>query len=347
MDEALYERLFLIHEGARNHKKWRNAMTAQRSLLMVLAAGMLVVSAPARADDYPSKPVRVIVPFSAGGLNDVVGRLIADKLSEKLGKRFIAENRTGAGGVVGTEMLAQAAPDGYTLGITSIANAVHPALYKLSYDPKAAFAPVAFIASVPNVFAVKKDLPVNSVKEFIALAKSKPGQLQYASGGVGGSLHLGFELFKDKAGIDVLHVPFKGANPAVINVMGGHSDAIIGSTSSVGPHIISGKVKGIAVSAKKRSEMLPDVPTFAEAGLPGFETGNWIGLSAPAGTPPAVIEKLNKAIAEILEMPEVKKQLAARGATADAMSPAEFGKYIDDETKTWTGVVKSRGIKAE
>lgn len=322
-------------------------MTATRSLFIILAAGVLVASGPVQADDYPSKPVRVIVPFAAGGLNDVVGRLIADKLSEKLGKRFLAENRTGAGGVIGTEILAQAAPDGYTLGITSIANAVHPALYKLSYDPKTAFAPVAIIASVPNVFAVKKDLPVNSVKEFIALAKSKPGQLQYASGGVGGSLHLGFELFKDKAGIDVLHVPFKGANPAVVNVMGGHSDAIIGSTSSVGPHIISGKVKGIAVSAKKRSEMLPDLPTFAEAGLPGFETGNWIGLSAPAGTPPAVIEKLNKAIASILEMPDVKKQLEARGATGDAMTPAEFAKFIDDETRVWSGLVKARGIKAE
>ena len=322
-------------------------MRTRRNLLLLIAAAMLAAPAPVLADDYPSKPVRVIIPFSAGGLNDVVGRLIADHLSEKLGKRFLAENRTGAGGVVGTEMLAQAAPDGYTLGITSIANAVHPALYKLSYDPKTAFAPVAFVASVPNVFAVKNDLPVNSVKEFIALAKSKPGHLQYASGGVGGSLHLAFELFKDKAGIDVLHVPFKGANPAVINVMGGHSDAIIGSTSSIGPHILSGKVKGLAVSAKKRSQMLPDVPTFAEAGLPGLETGNWIGISAPAGTPPAVIEKLNKAIATILEMPDVQKQLAARGAHADIMTPAEFAKYIDDETATWTGIVKARGIKAE
>jgi len=321
-------------------------MTALRSLLIVLAAIMLV-AAPVRADDYPSKPGRVIIPFSAGGLNDILGRLIADQLSEKLGKRFVAENRTGAGGVVATEMLAQAPPDGYTLGITSIANAVHPALYKLSYDPKTAFAPVAFIASVPNAFAVKRELPANSVKEFIALAKTRPGQLQYASGGVGGSLHLAFELFKDKAGIDVLHVPFKGANPAVINVMGGHSDAIIGSTSTIGPHVLSGKVKGLAVSSKQRNKMLPDIPTFAEAGFPGFETGNWIGLSAPAGTPPAVIDKLNRTIAAILEMPEVKKQIEARGATAEIMTPAEFAKYVDDETNLWSGIVKARGIKAE
>lgn len=320
-------------------------MTVSRRLLLSLAA--LALTTPALADDYPSKPVRLIIPFSAGGLNDVVGRLVADRLSEKLGKRFVAENRTGAGGVVGTELLANSAPDGYTLGITSIANAVHPALYKLSYDPKKAFAPVAFVASVPNVFAVKKDLPVNSVKEFIALAKSKPGELQYASGGAGGSLHLAFELFKDKAGIDVLHIPFKGANPAVIAVMGGHHDAIIGSSSSIGPHVLSGKVKGIAVAAKKRSAMVPDLPTFAEAGLPGFETGNWIGISAPAGTPPAIIEKLNKAIGEVLAMPEVQQALAKRGATVDPMTPAEFAKYIDDETETWGKVIKSKGIKAQ
>jgi tripartite-type tricarboxylate transporter receptor subunit TctC len=321
-------------------------MTISRRLLLSLTALALVTPAMA-ADDYPTKPVRIIIPFSAGGLNDVVGRLIADRLTDKLGKRFIAENRTGAGGVVGTELLANSAPDGYTLGITSIANAVHPALYKLSYDPKKAFAPVAFVASVPNAFAVRKDLPVNSVKEFIALAKSKPGELHYASGGVGGSLHLAFELFKDKADIDVLHIPFKGANPAVINVMGGHSDAIIGSTSSIGPHILSGKVKGLAVSAKKRSAMLPNIPTFAEAGVPGLETGNWIGISAPAGTPPAIVEKLNKTIATILDMPEVQKALAARGASADAMTSAEFTKYIDDETARWGSIIKAKGIKAQ
>jgi tripartite-type tricarboxylate transporter receptor subunit TctC len=320
-------------------------MTVTRRLLLSLAALALV--SPAMADDYPSKPVRLIIPFSAGGLNDVVGRLVADRLTEKLGKRFVAENRTGAGGVVGSELLANSAPDGYTLGITSIANAVHPALYKLSYDPKKAFAPVACIASVPNVFAVKKDLPVNSVKEFIALAKSKPGELQYASGGAGGSLHLAFELFKDKAGIDVLHVPFKGANPAVIAVMGGHHDAIIGSSSSIGPHVLSGKIKGMAVAAKNRSAMVPNLPTFAEAGFPDFETGNWIGISAPAGTPPAIIEKLNKAIAEVIKMPEVEQALAKRGATADVMTPAEFAKLIDDETATWGNVIKSKGIKAQ
>jgi tripartite-type tricarboxylate transporter receptor subunit TctC len=322
-------------------------MTTFRKLILPIAALALLAAAPAAADDYPTKPVRVIIPFSPGGVNDVVGRLVATYLSERLGKRFVPENRTGAGGVVGSEMLAQARPDGYTLGIMSIANAVHPWLYKLSYPGNKAFAPVAFVASVPNVFAVYPKLPVNSVKEFIALAKQKPGDLHYASGGVGGSLHLAFELFKEKAGIDVLHVPFKGASPAAINVIGGHSQAIIGSTSTIGPHILSGKLKGLAVAAKKRSPMLPNVPTFAEAGFPGYETGNWIGIAAPAGTPEPIIAKLNEEIGKILKVAEVEKQLAARGASPEAMSPAEFGKYMDDETETWGRVIKARGIKPQ
>ena len=322
-------------------------MKALRSLLLTIAALALAVPAPAAADDYPSKPIRLIVPFSPGGLNDVLGRLMATHLTDKLGKKVVVENRTGAGGVVGSEMLANAAPDGYTVGITSIANALHPALYKLSYPGNKAFAPVGFVASIPNAFAVKLDLPVKTVKEFIALAKSKPGQLQYASGGAGGSLHLAFELFKDMAGIDVLHIPFKGANPAVISVMGGHHDAIIGSMSSIGPHIKSGKIRGLAVTSKQRSPVVPDTPTFAEAGMPQYGGGNWIGISAPAGTPAPVIDKLNKAMAEALKMPEVQKVLASRGATSDTMSPAEFAKFVDSETKTWGDVIRSKGIKAQ
>jgi tripartite-type tricarboxylate transporter receptor subunit TctC len=321
--------------------------TLSRLLLSIAALTFAAISPAAAADDYPSKPVRLIVPFSAGGLNDVVGRLVATGLSEKLGQKFVVENRTGAGGVVGSELLANAAPDGYTLGITSIANAVHPALYKLSYPGNKAFAPVAFCASIPNAFAVSLKVPAKTVKEFIALAKSKPGQLQYVSGGAGGSLHLAFELFKDMADIDVLHIPFKGASPAMINLVGGHSDAVIGSVSSVGPHIRSGKVRGLAVTSKQRSAVLPDTPTFTEAGMPEYGGGNWIGISAPAGTPAPIVDKLNKAVAEVLKQPDVLKQLAARGATADTMTPAEFAKHLDDETATWGRVVKSAGIKAE
>jgi tripartite-type tricarboxylate transporter receptor subunit TctC len=322
-------------------------MTRLRRLLLSLAALALIIPGPAAADDYPSKPVRLIIPFSPGGLNDVLGRLMATHLSDKLGKKVVVENRTGAGGVVGSEILANATPDGYTLGITSIANALHPSLYKLSYPGNKAFAPVGFVASIPNAFAVKLDLPAKSVKEFIALAKAKPGELQYGSGGAGGSLHLAFELFKDMAGIDVLHIPFKGANPAVISVMGGHTDAIIGSMSSIGPHIKSGKIRGLAVTSKQRSPVVPDTPTFAEAGMPEYGGGNWIGISAPKGTPAPVIDKLNKAMAEVLKMPEVQKVLASRGATSETMSPAEFAKLIDDETATWGKVIKSKGITTQ
>jgi tripartite-type tricarboxylate transporter receptor subunit TctC len=316
-------------------------------MVLAVAALLFAVTSAARADDYPSKPVRLIIPFAPGGLNDVVGRLVATQLSEKLGKKFVAENRTGAGGVVGSEIVAQSPPDGYTLLIVSIANAVHPSLYKLSYDGNKAFAPISFFASSPNALAVSQNLPVKTVKEFIALAKSKPGEIQYASGGVGGSLHLAMELFKDTVGIDLLHVPFRGAGPAVIDVAGGHTQAIMATVSTLAAHIHSGKVRGLAVTGKERIPILSDLPTFAEAGVPNYDTGNWIGLSAPAGTPEPIIAKLHKEIAEIQKLPDVKKQLDAHGSTAQAMSTAEFAAYINQETERWASVIKAKGIKPQ
>jgi tripartite-type tricarboxylate transporter receptor subunit TctC len=316
-------------------------------MVLAVAALLFAVTSAARADDYPSKPVRVVIPFAPGGINDVVGRLIATHLSERLGKRFIPENRTGAGGVVGSEIVAQSPPDGYTLLIVSIANAVHPSLYKLSYDGNKAFAPISFFASSPNALAVSQNLPVKTVKEFIALAKSKPGEIQYASGGVGGSLHLAMELFKDTVGIDLLHVPFRGAGPAVIDVAGGHTQAIMATVSTLAAHIHSGKVRGLAVTGKERIPILSDLPTFAEAGVPNYDTGNWIGLSAPAGTPEPIIAKLHKEIAEIQKLPDVKKQLDAHGSTAQAMSTAEFAAYINQETERWASVIKAKGIKPQ
>jgi tripartite-type tricarboxylate transporter receptor subunit TctC len=321
--------------------------TIHRTMVLAVAALLFAVTSAARADDYPSKPVRVVIPFAPGGINDVVGRLIATHLSERLGKRFIPENRTGAGGVVGSEIVAQSPPDGYTLLIVSIANAVHPSLYKLSYDGNKAFAPISFFASSPNALAVSQNLPVKTVKEFIALAKSKPGEIQYASGGVGGSLHLAMELFKDTVGIDLLHVPFRGAGPAVIDVAGGHTQAIMATVSTLAAHIHSGKVRGLAVTGKERIPILSDLPTFAEAGVPNYDTGNWIGLSAPAGTPEPIIAKLHKEIAEIQKLPDVKKQLDAHGSTAQAMSTAEFAAYINQETERWASVIKAKGIKPQ
>jgi tripartite-type tricarboxylate transporter receptor subunit TctC len=321
-------------------------MHGTRALLLGIAAATLALT-PAQAQDYPSKPVRIIVPFAPGGLNDVVGRLIATHLTERLGKQFIVENRAGAGGVLGTELVAKAPKDGHTLLIVSIAHAFNPALYKLSYDSIKSFTPIAMILSSPNALAVNPNLPAKTLQEFVALAKAKPGELQYASGGVGGSLHLGFELFKRTAGIDVLHVPFKGAGPAMIDVIGGHTKAIIATVSTLATHVRSGKLRALAISGDKRSTMLPDVPTFDEGGVRGYEAGNWIGIAAPAGTPDAIIAKLHAEISAMQALPEVQKRFANDGAEVVRMSPAEFAAYMAAEHDRWGRIVREAGIKAQ
>jgi tripartite-type tricarboxylate transporter receptor subunit TctC len=322
-------------------------MARLHSILLKAAGLMLALTTAVAAQDYPSKPVRIIIPFAPGGLNDIIGRVIATHLTERLGKQFIAENRTGAGGVVGTEMAANAPADGHTLTIVSIANALHPALYKLSYDPHKAFDAVAIFATSPNSLAVNPELPAKTVKEFIALAKAKPGDIQYASGGIGGSLHLGMELFKIVAGIDLLHVPFRGAGPASIDVIAGNTKAMMASTSSLTPHIRSGKLRGLAISAQKRVAALPDLPTFIEAGVPQYEGGNWIGIAAPAGTPKEIIALLHKEIAAIQDKPDVKAQMENRGVYIVKMSTPEFGAFMESEIAKWGRVVKERGIKAQ
>lgn len=317
-----------------------------RKLVLTVAALLLTSAAAATAQDYPTKPVRVIVPFAPGGLNDIVARTVATHLSERLGKQFIVENRTGAGGIVGSELVANSPKDGYTLLIVSLAHAVNPWLYKLPYDPHKAFAPISLVVSSPNAFAVHPSLPAKNVKEFIALAKKEPGQIMYASGGVGGSLHLGFELFKLEAGIDVLHVPFRGAGPAVVDTVGGHTKAIIATVTTLAPHVKSGKLRALGISGTKRSPTMPDVPTFTEAGV-SYEAGNWIGLAAPAGTPAAIIDKLNKEISAVQDMPDVQKRFGDEGADVIKMTPAQFGAYMDSEMTKWGRVIKEGNIKAE
>jgi tripartite-type tricarboxylate transporter receptor subunit TctC len=321
-------------------------MPRMLTTLFAAASVAVALAAPAAAQDYPAKPVRIVVPFAPGGLNDIAARLFAPHLSERLGKQFVVDNRTGAGGVVGSEIVANAPKDGYTLLIASIAHAVNPSLYKLPYDPVKAFDPVAMFVSSPNALAVTPGLPAKTVKEFVALAKAKPGSLLYASGGIGGSLHLGYELFKLTAGIDVVHVPFKGAGPAVIDVAGGHSQSIIATITTLIPHHKSGKLRLLGVSGSKRSAIMPDLPTIEEQGLK-YEAGNWIGLVAPAGTPRDVIEKLNKEIAEIQKLPDVQKRMQDSGADIVTMTPAEFGKYMNEELDKWGKVVKQAGIKAQ
>jgi tripartite-type tricarboxylate transporter receptor subunit TctC len=318
-----------------------------RSLMLTAAGMLLAVSTSVAAQDYPNKPVRLIIPFPPGGSNDVVGRMVATQLSERLGKQVVVDNRSGAGGVIGTDIAAKSPPDGYTLLVISIAHAVNPWLYKLNYDPIKAFAPIGILATGPNVLVINPSLPVNSVKELVALAKQKPGELQYASAGVGSFQHLGGELFKLNAGVDILHVPFKGGGPAMIDVIGGHTNVMFSSLVQTTPHIRSGKLKALGTGGTKRSPVLPEVPTVAEAGVPTYEAVNWWGIVAPAGTPQPILDKLHKELTAVLSSPEAQKQFENEGASVVQMSSAEFASFIAKELAKWERVVKEANIKAE
>ena len=321
-------------------------MPRMRSIL-IGAAGLLVAltTTVAAQSDYPNRPVRLIIPFPPGGSNDVVGRMIATQMSEKLGKQVVVDNRAGAGGVLGTEVVSKAPNDGYTLGVISIAHSVNPWLYKLGYDPVKSFEPVGLMATGTNVLVVHPSLPARSVKELIALAKKE--ELQYASAGIGSFQHLGTELFKLEAGINLLHVPFKGGGPSMNDVLGGHTKIMMSSLVQTTPHIKSGRLLALATGGKKRSPVLPDVPTVAEAGVPTYEALNWWGIIAPAGTPAAVIAKLHAALSQVQDMPEVQKQFDAQGASVSKMTSAEFGKFMVNELNKWERVVKQAGIKAQ
>jgi tripartite-type tricarboxylate transporter receptor subunit TctC len=314
---------------------------------IMLVFAFALCSGMATAQIYPSKPVRLIIPFPPGGSNDIVGRFIATKLTERLGKQVVADNRGGAGGVIGTEAAAKSDPDGYTLLVISSAYAINTSLYKLPYDPVKAFSPVAKVGTGPNVFAIHPGVPVNSVKEFIALAKEKPGQLNFAAAGVGSFQHLGSELFKSMAKVDVGIVQFKGGGPAMIDVIGGHTHAALGSLIQFMPHIKSGKVKALGTGGAKRSVSLPDVPTIAEAGVAGYEANNWWGILAPAGTPRPIIDQLYKEISGILSSAETHKVFGDQGAEVDKLGPVEFGPYIVAETAKWGKVIREANIKAE
>jgi tripartite-type tricarboxylate transporter receptor subunit TctC len=318
-----------------------------RRLLLGAAGALLALSTLAAAQDYPTRPVRLIIPFPPGGSNDVVGRGIATQLSEKLGKQVVVDNRGGAGGVIGTEAVANSPADGYTLGIISIAHAVNPWLYKLTYDPIKAFVPVGILATGPNVLVVHPDLPAKSVKELIDLAKQKPGELQWASAGIGSFQHLGGTLFALTAGIDIQHIPFKGGGPAMVDVVGGHTRIMFSSLVQTTGHIRSGKLRALGVGGTKRSPVLPDVPTIAEAGLPGYEALNWWGIVAPAGTPQPIIDKLHATLKVVLDSPDVQKQFANEGADVVQMTPPEFGAFMVSEMAKWERVVKEGKIKAE
>jgi tripartite-type tricarboxylate transporter receptor subunit TctC len=319
---------------------WRLAAAA----VAAITAGAIT---PATAQDYPTRPVRMIIPFPPGGSNDVMGRLIATHLGDRLGKQVVVDNRSGAGGVIGTEFAAKSPPDGYTLLVISIAHAVNPWLYKLAYDPIKDFSPVGLLARGANVLVVHPSLPVGSVKELIDLAKSKPGDLPYASAGIGSFEHVGGELFKLMAGVDLLHVPFRGGGPALVDTVGGHTKVMFSSLVQTVPQIRDGKLRALGTGGPMRSPVLPDVPTISEAGVPGYEAVNWWGVAAPAGLPLAIVDRLSREIEAVQKSDDVQKQLALQGAEAVVMKPAEFGAYIVSEMNKWEKVVKQGGIKAE
>jgi len=314
-----------------------------------IAAGMLLAALVAGtfAQDYPNRPVRLIVPFPPGGSNDVVGRLVAMQLSTQLGQQVFVDNRGGAGGVIGTEACATAAPDGYTLCIVSIAHAVNPALHKLNYDPIKSFTPISIFATGPNVLAINPTLPVNSVKELVALAKQKPGELNYASAGVGSFQHLGGELFKLTAGVNIVHVPYKGGGPAMQDVISGHVKIMFSSLIQTTPFIKSGQLKALGTGGAKRSSVLPDVPTISEAGVSGYVADNWWGLAAPAGLPGPLVEKLYAASQAALKSPELLAAFEREGAAPVTMTTAEFGEYVKGEIVKWARVVKEGNIQAQ
>jgi tripartite-type tricarboxylate transporter receptor subunit TctC len=322
-------------------------MATIRSLLLGAAGLWLSLTTMVAAQDYPNRAVRVIVPFPPGGVNDTIGRLVATQLSERLGKQFVVDNRSGAAGVVGSELAANAPKDGYTLLVVSLVNAVNPWLYKLPYDPVNAITPVAFLATAPNVLVVNPELPVKTVGELLALAKQKPGEVPYASAGVGSFMHLSAELFKLTAGVDMMHVPFKGGGPAMIDLVAGHTKVGFATTITTSPYIRSGKLRGLGVGALARSTVLPELPTLTEAGVAGYECANWIGLVAPAGTPAPIVEKLNAEIAAALNAPDLQRQFTARGAEVVRMTPAEFGAFMNRELAKWERVVKDGKIKPD
>src|SRR6267142_1588104 len=306
-------------------------------VLKACALAALAISAPAHAQVYPAKPLRMIVAYPPGGGTDIVGRMLAQKLGESLGQSVVVENRGGASGNIGTELAARAAPDGYTVLMGNVApNAINVSLFRnLPFDPVADFAPVSLIASTPNILVVHPATPARTVKEVIALARARPGTLNFASAGVGSSSHLAGELFRILAGADIVHVPYKGAGPAMVDVLSGQVQLYLATMPAAMPHVKSGKLAPVAVTSSRRSPALPDIPTIAESGVPGYEASTWYGVLAPAHTPAAVIARLHENIVEILAVSETRARLADQGFEPVGNSPEEFGAYIKSEIAKW------------
>jgi len=316
--------------------------------LLACAHCPLAISADT-AQDYPNRPIRLVVPFPPGGGTDIVARAIMVKLTEGWGQQIIIDNRGGAGGVIGADTVAKSTPDGYTLLFgTPGALVINPLLNsKLPYNATRDFAPVSLLALNPQLLAVHISVPVSTVKELIALARAQPHKLNYASVGEGTPNHLAMELFKSMTGTDMVHVPYKGAAPAVTDLVGGHVQLMFNPMPPLLPHVKSGRLKALAVGGTQRSGALPDVPTVAEAGVPGYEYVTWYSIVAPARTPRAVIDKLNARLAAVLAMPDVAQRLSVQGAEPRASTPEELTRFMQEDTKRLGGIIRSAGIKGE
>ncbi|WP_416052205.1 Bug family tripartite tricarboxylate transporter substrate binding protein [Cupriavidus basilensis] len=312
-----------------------------------LAAAMLAL--PAGAQEYPARPITLVVPHPAGGTSDILARTVAAEIGKTLGQTVLVDNRGGANGTIAAKQVAQAAPDGYTLLLaTASTHGINPTLYrKISYDAAKDFAPVALLATVPNVLVVGKRVPVRNLPELTRYIKSKAGGANMGSAGAGTPGHLAGEMYKDEAALSFLHVPYKGGAPAITDLVGGQIDFMFTTVPAVLPHIKAGAVRALAVTSPARSAALPAVPTMAESGLPGFQAVSWHGVVAPAGTPPPVLDKLSKAIAATLVVPEVRKRLAQEGAEAGTLTRADFGKFIIAQIGTWGSAVRSSGASVD
>ena len=317
-------------------------------LKSLIAALALVVALPVAAQDYPSRPGKIVVSYAPGGSNDVVARVIAPELQKELGQSFIVENRAGASGTIGADMVAKSAPDGYTLFMGAGAHALAPSLYKkLPYDIVKDFAPISLAATSTYVLVLNPSVPAKTLPELIALLKSKPGQLNYASAGKGTPLHLAAELFKSKTGTDIVHVPYGGDTPALNDLMAGTVQISFMSVASTAPQIRAGKLQALAVTSAQRSDALPDLPTLSELGIAGYDIGTWWGLLAPAGTPEPVIAKLNAAMRKAVALPQVKERFAPLGLDPRSDSPAEFAAFIKAEVARYAAIAKIAGIEPE
>ena len=323
--------------------------TSMNMAMKIPLAALVLISASSWAAGFPDKPVRLIVPYPPGGGNDTISRLLAPKFAESTGQQLIIDNRPGAGTTIGTALAARAAPDGYTIVMSSVAtHAMAPQLYATpGYDPLKDFSAVTLLATTPMLLAVSAGLPYKSLQDVIAAGKASPGKLSYASGGNGTPPHLSAAIFTEKTGIQMVHVPYKGSGPALVDVMSGQIAMIIDTAASVTPHIRNGKLRGIAITGKRRWPDLPEVPTFAEGGLPDFDASSWYAIHAPAGTPKEIIARLNAELARIVKLPDVNERLRLMSAEAVGNTPAELDAFVRSEAAKWGKVIKSLNLRVD